>query len=389
METIADMNVLYDAFLASMKGSSWKEEPQRFEIDVLSELTAIQDELLSREYKTSKGSEFTLNERGKIRHIHGGRMRDRVVRHALCDNILAPALDPYLIYNNGASQKGKGIDFARRQFERDLHNYWLEHRSNDGYVAFMDFSKFYDNIQHDKVVEAIAPKIDEFSLWVLKDVILPSFEVDVSYMSDEEYAGCMTECFNSVEYYETIPDELKTGEKMMRKSVDIGDQVSQNIGVFTPTPIDNYVTIVRGFRKYGRYMDDMNMIHESRDYIEETIEGVCEQADKMGFFINPKKTRICKLSDTFTYLQIKYFLSDTGKVVKRINPKSVTRERRKIKAYKRLLEKGVMTYPQIEQACRSWMGSYARIMSKEQIKNMKVLYQELFGKELKWKKGLK
>ena len=103
METIADMNVLYNAFLASMKGSSWKEEPQRFEIDFLSELTALQDELLSRTYVSSKGSEFTLNERGKIRHIHGGRMRDRVVRHALCDNILAPALDPYLIYNNGAS----------------------------------------------------------------------------------------------------------------------------------------------------------------------------------------------------------------------------------------------------------------------------------------------
>ena len=74
---IADLNVLYDAFRASLKGSAWKEEPQKFEIDFLSEIVKLKQELETREYKTMPGSEFTLNERGKIRHIHGGRMRDR------------------------------------------------------------------------------------------------------------------------------------------------------------------------------------------------------------------------------------------------------------------------------------------------------------------------
>ena len=77
---ITDMNTLYDAFLASMKGSAWKEEPQKFEINFLSEIVKLKQELEAREYRTMPGSEFTLNERGKIRHIHGGRMRDRVVR---------------------------------------------------------------------------------------------------------------------------------------------------------------------------------------------------------------------------------------------------------------------------------------------------------------------
>jgi len=386
MKKVADMNVLYDAFLASMNGSSWKEEPQRFEIDFLSELTSLQKELMLRTYKTSKGSEFTLNERGKIRHIHGGRMRDRVVRHALCDTVLTDALSPYLIHNNGASQKGKGVAFARRQFERDLHNYWLEHRTNEGYVGFIDFSKFYDNIRHDKVMEMVSPKIDEFSSWLLSE-ILESFRVDVSYMTDDEFDRAMMECFNSVEYYENISEELKTGEKYLAKSVDIGDQTSQNIGVYYPTRIDNYVTNVRGFKRYGRYMDDASMIHHDRDYIEETIDGIMREAESLGIFLNRKKTRICKLSDTFKYLQIKYFLTDTGKVVKRINPQSVTRERRRLKAYKHLLEIGSMSYDRIENAYCSWMADYSRIMSKDQINHMKELYKELYGKEPKWKKG--
>ena len=63
---ISDMNVLYDAFLASMRGSAWKEEPQKFEIDFLSEIVKLKQELETRTYRTSKGSEFTLYERGKI-----------------------------------------------------------------------------------------------------------------------------------------------------------------------------------------------------------------------------------------------------------------------------------------------------------------------------------
>lgn len=384
METVSDMNNLYDAFLASMNGSSWKEEPQRFEIDVLSELAALQRELETKTYKTTPGSEFTLNERGKIRHIHGGRMRDRVVRHCLCDKVLTPALEPYLIHNNGASRKGKGVSFAREQFEKDLHNFYLEHGHNNGYVGFVDFSKFYDNIPHKGIMESIEPLIDPFSAWLLREII-STFRIDVSYMSDEEYAECMEKKFNSVRYYEEVSREMRTGEKFMEKSVDIGDQTSQDIGVFYPTQIDNYVTIVRGFRRYVRYMDDIAMIHEDRDYIRETIEGIKKEASEMGMFINDKKTRIVRMSDTFTYLQVRYFVASIGKVVKRINPRSLTRERRRLKAYKRLISKGEMTYYRVEQAYKSWMGAFTKIMSKKQIKHIKELYKELYGKEPRWK----
>ena len=382
---LSDLNALYDAFLASMKGSSWKEEPQRFEIDFLSEIVKLKKELEAKTYRTTPGTQFTLNERGKTRYIHGSRMRDRVVRHCLCDEILSPALRPYLIYNNCASQTGKGITLARALFERDLHNFWLKYRTNEGYVAFIDFSKFYDNIRHDKIRELVFPKLGADAQWLLEE-ILKTFEIDVSYMSDEEYANCMDMRFNSLDYHFNIPDDTKTGEKWMAKSVDIGDQVSQDIGVFFPTRIDNYVKIVRGCKYYGRYMDDMYIICKEKDELISILNGVKKEAEDLGLFINEKKTRICKLGDNYKYLQIKYSLSDTGKVIKRINQKSVTRARRRLKAYKRLMDEDIMPYEDIESAAKSWMGNYARIMSKDQIKHMKQLYRELFGKELKWKK---
>ena len=382
---LEDMNLLYDAFKASMKDSSWKSEPQRFETDFLTEINKISNQIIDRSYKTSKGSEFVLNERGKTRYIHGNRIRDRIVRHCLCDNILTPTLNPYLIYNNGASQKGKGTDFARKQFEKDLHNFYLEYGNNDGYVAFIDFSKFFDNIRHDKALESILPKLNEQCQWMVK-VIFDNFKIDVSYLNDKEYKECINWKFNSLEYHATVREEHKTGEKYLYKSVDIGDQVSQDVGVYFPTKIDNYATIVRGCKRYGRYMDDIYIIHKDKTVLQSVIEGIREEAKRLGIFIHDKKTRIIKLSGNFKYLQFKYTLLDNGRVMKRINPKTLTRERRKLKAYKRLLDKGEITYCEIENAYKSWMGTYAKYMSKEQVKNIKKLYKNLFGKETRWKK---
>ena len=381
---LTDLNLLYESFLVSMKGSAWKAEPQRFEIDFLSEIVQLKHELEDRTYKTMPTKEFTLNERGKIRHIHGAKIRDRVVRHALCDGVLAGVLKPYLIYNNGASQKGKGLKFAREQFEKDLHNFYLKHGDNKGFVGFMDLSKFYDNVQHDRIRQAVFPKISENAQWLL-DEVLRSFEIDVSYMTDDEYARCMETKFDSVKYYAEITADKKTGEKFMAKSVEIGDQVSQDIGVFFPTPIDNYVKIVRGQKWYGRYMDDMYIICRDRNELCDILAGAAEVAKCLGLFVNEKKTHIQPLDGQYKFLQIKYSLSETGKVIRRINPKAVTRERRRFKKYRHLMECGKIPYEDIEQACKSWMGNYAQLMSKKQTKNMKALYKALFGKELSWK----
>lgn len=382
---ITDLNNLYEAFRASMRGSSWKSEPQRFEIDFLSELVQLQHELTSRTYKTLPGTNFIIHERGKIRYIHGKRMRDRVVRHVLCDNVLDPSLRPYLIYNNGASQKGKGIAFTRKMFERDLHNYWLEYRTNEGYVGFADLSKFYDNIQHPKIREYIYPKITDASHWLM-DEVLRDFRVDVSYMDDSEFTACMETKFDSVEYAAAIPPEMKTGRRYMDKSVDIGDQASQNIGTFFPTRIDNRMKIVLSLPRYGRYMDDMYIIAHDKETVNAALDAIIEEAGNIGLFINKRKTHICKLSSRFKFLQIRYSLTDTGRVVKRINPATVTRERRKLKAYRRLMDRGEMPYDRIEQSYKSWMGDFTKIMSKQQIKNMSELYFDLFGRRPKWRK---
>ena len=366
-----DGNLLYESFLRAKQGSDWKPQVQRFEMEYLVGLADLQKELESGDYKFQPSIEFTLRERGKERRITGEQIRDRISKHALCDEILTPAVRKYLIYDNGASVKGRGIGFSRKRLLVHLRKYYQRHRSNEGYILLVDFSKYYDNIRHDRLMEQFRKYIaDERALGFLQRIIDRS-KVDVSYMSDEEYAVCMDVVFNSLEY-QMVDKSLLTGKKYMHKRLNIGDQVAQVAGIVYPIPIDNYVKIVKGVKFYGRYMDDSYAIHESKEFLEELLQGIIAVAKDLGIAVNTRKTRICKLSSMWRFLQIQYSLAETGRVIQKINPKRLTAMRRKMKKLVRKLPE-----KDFDNLFKSWFQNHYRMMSKHQRANMGSLYEKL------------
>lgn len=368
---IFDGNVLYESFLKAKQGSDWKPQVQRFEMNLLFELSELQQEHETGNHVFLPSTEFTLHERGKVRRITGEQIHDRVAKHALCDEILTPAVRKYLIYDNSASIKGRGIDFSRNRLLHHLRRYYTLHGSNDGYILLIDFSKYYDNIRHDRLMEQFEKYIhDERSLNFLRKVIDRS-KVDVSYMDDEEYERCMEKVFNSLAYQD-VDKSLLTGEKFMYKRLNIGDQVAQIAGIIYPIPIDNYVKIVKGVKFYGRYMDDSYAIHESKEFLQELLQGIIAIATELGITVNIRKTRICKLSSLWRFLQVQYSLTETGRVIQKINPKRLTCMRRKMKKLVHIL-----TEKEFDDWYGSWFRNHYRIMSKQQRENMDRLYNNL------------
>lgn len=376
-----------------MKGSRFKYKTQLYEMTQLLQTAKIQDDLMHGKYKPAAGVKFPINERGHSRYITSNLMRDKAVNHLLCDEVIGPSIHKYLAYTNSASQKGKGVSFHRRHFEEDLHHFYMKTGGNHGWVLFIDFSGYYGNIQHEPILRTLdylirreqEPDVAGVAMELIRD-IFRSFEMDVSRFSDEEiaemYHGKVDPMMNRF-----ADPKLLTGKKMLRKGVDIGNQISQDVGIVHPYRIDNYISIVMGCRFFGRYTDDTHVISDSKELLQNVLNGVKQISEAYGIIINEKKTRICKLSGFYRYLQIGYSLTDTGRVIRKINPKSVTRERRKLKAYRRLLDAGRISYKDVENSFKSWMGGNWKRMSRQQISNMSLLYYELFNRRITWKKG--
>ena len=343
-----DANALYKAGGKSIKTASFKHCNQHFESNHLLETARVQNDIRSGTYKPREGTRFWINERGHTRYITSDSMVDKTVNHYLTDEHIRPAVTKYLIYDNGASRPGKGVSFTRRRLEEHLRQYYREHDTNIGYVLLLDFRHFYDSIDHARAKAAVHSFLEDETAKQIASTVIDHFDGEVG--------------------------------------IDIGNQISQELGVLFPYRIDNYIKIVRGQKYAARYSDDIYIISDSKEELNDLRREISEMARAIGLEVHPSKTHIARIDKGFRFLQQMYILTDTGRVIVKINPKAITRERRKLKAYKRQLDAGTMTAEDVEASFKSWMCNQDKVMSNLQISNMLFLYFDLFGTLPEWPK---
>ena len=377
-ERLTDINALLAAVRKLEKSSGWKSSVQRITCNRLSFCTALRKSLIDGTYRPGKGFKFIVSERGCRRFIRALDPADMVLQHALCDAVLLPALAPYLIYDNGASLKGKGMAFTRRRLAAHLREYRRRYGAG-GWVLKIDFAKFFDNIPHERLIDSIDAKIRDSRIRDLLSMLLAPYSADVSY-TDTDFD---TVPYNSLADYET--SGLRDGSRILHRSVGIGAPVSQIAGVFYPTPIDNYCKCVRGCKYYGRYMDDIYIIHQDRDFLESVLAGIRREAAALGLFISERKTHITPLRQGFTFCKVKYSMTDTGKVVRRMCRESLTRERRRLKKLFGLAARGIIPKQEFVELYRSWRRGHKELDCHRSLVTMDAVYRkyrnELFAEE--------
>ena len=371
-DRMTDANALYRAFLSAKKASGWKFSVKAFEADLLLNLRQIQKDLREGTYQPSAYTEFTLHERGKTRRIKSLKIRDRVVQKAMCDEVLMPAIRPHLIYDNGASLKGKGISFTRGRLQCQLEKYFRKY-GVCGWGYKRDFSKYFDNIDHDITIDYFGRYIDDPLFMRLFAQSLEAYRIDISALSESEREALKTRPINLL----THPASTE-GRFFLNRSAGIGSPLSQIIGIALPTPMDNLALNHPGVFSYNRYMDDSIALSPSKDALEELREKDREMAKRLGIFINEKKTCIFPLTRGFTFLQIKYSFTETGKIIKRLSPSAFTRERRKLKKYAGGIVGTTMSYRDVANAYQSWRGNATKYSSHRSVRRMDALFNHLF-----------
>lgn len=352
-DRLTDITNLLAAVRKLEKSSGWKSSVQRITCDRLHFCTALRESLIDGTYRPGKGFRFIVSERGCRRFIRALDPADMVLQHALCDAVLLPALTPYLIYDNGASLKGKGMAFTRARLARHLREYRRRYGA-DGWVLKIDFAKFFDNIPHDQLIQSIDAKVRDSRIRDLLAMLLAPYSADVSY-TDTDFD---TVPYNSLADFET--SGLRDGSRVLRRSVGIGAPVSQIAGVWYPTPIDTYAKAVRSCRYYGRYMDDIYIIHQDRSFLLSVLDGIRQQARALGLFISERKTHISPLRQGFTFCKIRYSFTSGGKLLMRPCRETFARERRRLKTVYQLAACGKISITDYRELYHSWRSGWIR-----------------------------
>lgn len=327
-------NTLLESFNECKKNVKWKGSTQKYELNLLSNIYETIEELKNNKLVSKGFVCFTLNERGKERYIQSPHISERVVQKALCNNILIPILSRTLIYDSGASLKGKGTSFTRKRLIKHLNSYRIKNGTN-GYVLIMDFSKYFDNIDH-QILMSLLKK----------------------HVKDERVINL---CEQAISEF---------GEK----GLGLGSQISQILSVFFCSSIDHLVKDHYGIKYYGRYMDDCYIISNNKNQLKNILLDITSLCKKMNIKINKNKTFIISLNKGFTFLKCKYKFSKTGKILKLGGKESVNRE---IKKINKLKLKNVSTKKIIEMY-KSWRGTMKNFDSYKLVKKSDRLIQHFF-----------
>ncbi|MCU6685653.1 reverse transcriptase/maturase family protein [Dorea acetigenes] len=328
---------LYKSGMKCRLGVGWKDSTARYIENILEETLILQEQLESGRYHTEPPIRFKIYE-PKEREIQSLRFRNKVFQRSLCDNALVPGLMATFIYDNGASLPGRGVDFAMRRLKAHLQKYYREY-GLDGYVYQFDIRHYFDSINHEAAMRQVRKRFKD--------------ERIVKY-TEEAIA-----IFGDV-------------------GLGLGSQVSQILALATLNELDHFIKEELHIKYYGRYMDDFYLIHHDKEYLKYCRERIEEKLTEIGLELNPKKTQLYPIRNGIKFLGFHFRMTETGKVYMKISRKSVTRQRRKLRKMKTLLEEGRVTFEDVQMQYQSWRAHALRGNSKQLVKKMDQYFNELF-----------
>ena len=354
---------MHQAFRYCKKGVGWKYSVQKYANNAITELyntyLSLHNGILNQQSGRKK---ITIYERGKKREILPICINDRIPQRVLCEQALIPVLRNKLIYDNGASIKGKGVSFTRNRLDKHLSSAIKEYGS-EFYVLVFDFKSFFDSISHQQCLNILQHHFRDKYIQGLSLAIIKSYEKNrISQIQD-------------IREKERMIIKLKNNEL---SGVCLGSQISHIIALSIPNSLDHFIKDRCGIKHYIRYMDDGVIFHKSKEYLTRLLNDMKVLCKNLGLHFNTKKTMIVKVSKGFSFMKIKYRVTSTGKIIRKLSRQGVVRMRRKLKKFKTLLQDGKITLDDVYNSFQSWLGITSKVLPYKTNRSMLKLYNQLF-----------
>jgi len=221
-EDICTIENLYHAWYKVSLGKSRKSSILDFYKNLDQNLALISDELKNGSYLPGNFNRFLVKD-PKERIISASPVRDRVVQHAIM-NHYAPVFDRHLIYDSYACRTGKG---THKAVLRAFH-----FAKSTKYFLKMDVRKYFDSIDHAKLIFLLALLIKEKNIFDLFSVII----------------------------------EKSDGYNL--KGIPIGNLTSQFFANHYLSGFDHYLKEKFRVKRYIRYMDDILIFSNNKNELK-------------------------------------------------------------------------------------------------------------------------
>ena len=190
-------------------------------------LRDLHQALLTRTYKTSQYTTFTIYEPKERLIFRLPYFPDRIVHHAVM-NILEPIFVSTFTADTYSCIKKRGIHAAARALKSALKD-----NTGTAFCLKLDIKKFYPNVDHAILKQLLRRKIKDKDLLWLLDGIIDSAE-----------------------------------------GLPIGNYLSQYFANFYLTYFDHWIKEEKKVRYYFRYADDIVILSDNKPYLHQILADI-------------------------------------------------------------------------------------------------------------------
>lgn len=319
-QELCSFEVLYNAYLEARKNKRKKPGTAQYEANVLACTDKLSRKLITKTYEPSGFEVFFVYE-PKKRKVQAPAFVDKVVLHAVTDNILYDALCRSFIRDNHASQKEKGTLDALVRLRGHMVEYYRTNHTAEGWVIKCDVHHFFASIDHDILKKK------------LKDVFIKR-GVDM-------------------ELYELLCVYIDKSE-----GLPLGYQTSQLFALMFLDEFDHFIKERKRCRYYGRYMDDFYVIVRTKKEAQSLLREIREYIADLKLELN-EKTDIFPLRNGIDFLGFHSYLTETGAVVQKLRREKIERIKARIAYWRVAYPAGEITRDEIITSFRGWDASAA------------------------------
>jgi len=221
IEEILDFNNLYKAFYKAQKGKAFDQGVLAYRTHLYDNLQLLRQQIGSGAIETGNYHYFTVYD-PKKRLICAAPFSQRVLHHALM-NVCHDSFENHQIENSFASRIGKGT-YAALDTAREYHRHYR-------WFLKLDVRKYFESIDHAVLKAQLHRLFREKHLLVMLEKIIDSYATTA------------------------------------QKSVPIGNLTSQYFANHYLSVADHWIKEELRIPAYVRYMDDMVLWHNDREFL--------------------------------------------------------------------------------------------------------------------------
>lgn len=333
-DQITSFESLYEAMRKCRLGVMWKDSTARYVTNGLVETHKLRNEIRNGTYRIRPYKTFVITD-PKLRTVMAMHIRDRQYQRAICDKYLYKQLTKGFIRDNYGCQKGRGLDDAMNRMDAHLHRYYRKHGA-DGWVLKCDVRKYFPSTLHSVAKAAVAKRVPD------EKVRKAVFDVIDSFGGD--------------------------------RGIGLGSQISQLIQLAVLDDMDHNIKEDMRVKHYLRYMDDFVLIHHDKSFLKECLAKIRVILAGLGLELN-QKTSLFPLKQGIRWLQWRFVLTRTGKVLRLQGKRAVHRERRKL----RNMRKRGLSIDKARESLQAWIAGAKRGNTKRRVANMIRYFETVYG----------